>query len=77
MSTDMQEVVFNLTEKALQSYKKNAELSAYLKKEMDKQYGTTWHCIVGKNFGSFVSHEAGNFIYFYIGDRAFQLFKTS
>ncbi|KAH3669077.1 hypothetical protein OGAPHI_001673 [Ogataea philodendri] len=73
----MQQDIFQITERALDLYKKNAEISAYLKKELDKQYGSTWHCIVGKNFGSFVSHEAGYFIYFYIDDRAFQMFKTS
>ena len=23
----------------------------YIKKELDKKHGPTWHCIVGKNFG--------------------------
>ena len=38
-----------------------------IKKEFDKKYNPTWHCIVGRNFGSYVTHETKNFIYFYMG----------
>ena len=27
-----------------------------IKKEFDVKFGATWHCIVGRNFGSFVTH---------------------
>ena len=27
-----------------------------IKKEFDIKFGATWHCIVGRNFGSFVTH---------------------
>jgi uncharacterized membrane protein len=27
------------------------------------------HCIVGRNFGSYVTHETKHFIYFYLGMR--------
>ena len=26
--------------------------AAYIKKEFDKKYNPTWHCVVGRNFGS-------------------------
>lgn len=32
-------------------------IAAYIKKEFDKRHGPTWHCIVGKHFGSYVTHE--------------------
>lgn len=31
--------------------------------EFDKKYHPTWHCIVGRNFGSYVTHETKHFIY--------------
>ncbi|CAB4394070.1 unnamed protein product [Rhizophagus irregularis] len=40
------------------------------------RHGTTWHCIVGRNFGSYVTHETKHFIYFYIGNIAILLFKS-
>ena len=51
-------------------------LERFMKKEFDKKYGPTWHCVVGRNFGSYVTHESGNFIYMYISNVAFLLFKA-
>ena len=45
-------------------------------KELDQLYGPTWHVIVGKSFGSYVTHEQGYFVYFYIGDMAFLIFRS-
>uniref|UniRef100_A0A8C9NBM0 Dynein light chain n=1 Tax=Serinus canaria TaxID=9135 RepID=A0A8C9NBM0_SERCA len=45
-------------------------------KEFDKKYNPTWHCIVGRNFGSYVTHETKHFIYFYLGQVAILLFKS-
>lgn len=44
--------------------------------EFDKKYNPTWHCIVGRNFGSYVTHETKHFIYFYLGQVAILLFKS-
>ncbi|KAI9727395.1 MAG: Dynein light chain [Cirrosporium novae-zelandiae] len=44
--------------------------------QFDLRKGATWHCIVGRNFGSFVTHETKHFIYFYLGHCAILLFKT-
>jgi hypothetical protein len=50
--------------------------AAHIKKEFDKKYHPTWHCIVGRNFGSYVTHETKHFIYFYLGQVAILLFKS-
>jgi len=47
-----------------------------VKKEFDQKYGGLWHCVVGRNFGSFVVHQSRTFIYFYIGQIAVLLFKA-
>lgn len=52
------------------------DIAAYIKKDFDKRYNPTWHCIVGRNFGSFVTHETRHFIYFYLGQVAILLFKS-
>ena len=77
MADEMQTFVLKLSDQAISQYKLEKDIAAFLKKEMDKTYGTTWHCIVGKNFGSYVTHEMGNFIYFYVDALAILLFKTS
>ncbi|KAF5546299.1 dynein light chain LC8-type [Fusarium bulbicola] len=48
----------------------------HIKRTFDERKGPTWHCIVGRNFGSFVTHETKHFIYFYLGHCAILLFKT-
>lgn len=47
-----------------------------MKKEFDKVYGPAWHCIVGSNFGSFVTHATGCFLYFSMEKLYILLFKT-
>ncbi|XWS36956.1 hypothetical protein CRYUN_Cryun19dG0002000 [Craigia yunnanensis] len=52
------------------------QLAMCLKKEFDALYGPAWHCIVGKSFGSFVTHASGRFLYFSVDKLCFLLFKT-
>lgn len=37
---------------------------------------SVWQCFVGRKFGCSVTYESKHFIYFYIGQTAFLLFKT-
>ncbi|CAH2014902.1 unnamed protein product [Acanthoscelides obtectus] len=69
MSEDMQQDAVDCATQAIEKY--NIE-----KKEFDKKYNPTWHCIVGRNFGSYVTHETRHFIYFYLGQVAILLFKS-
>ncbi|XP_015967312.1 uncharacterized protein LOC107491053 [Arachis duranensis] len=53
-------------------------LACTLKKEFDGVYGPAWHCIVGTNFGSFVTHSVGGFLYFSMDQKFYiLLFKTT
>ncbi|GAB2213170.1 hypothetical protein Drorol1_Dr00021191 [Drosera rotundifolia] len=53
-------------------------LALTLKKEFDAVYGPAWHCIVGKSFGSFVTHSVGGFLYFSMDQKLHVLlFKTT
>mmetsp|Transcript_5978 Transcript_5978/g.9730 ORF Transcript_5978/g.9730 Transcript_5978/m.9730 type:complete len:93 (-) Transcript_5978:160-438(-) len=76
MSQDMQDEAVELAVQAMDKYNKEADIANYLKKEFDKKKGPFWHCIVGKNFGSYVTHETKHFIYFYLGQLAILLFKA-
>ena len=62
--------------KAMDKFSIEKDVAAYIKKEFDKKYNPTWHCIVGRNFGSYVTHETKHFIYFYLGQVAVLLFKS-
>jgi dynein light chain LC8-type len=34
----------------LEKFNIEKDIAAFIKKEFDKKYNPTWHCIVGKNF---------------------------
>ncbi len=76
MSEDMQQDAIDISTQALEKFNIEKDIAAFIKKEFDKKYNPTWHCIVGRNFGSYVPHETKHFIYFYLGQVAILLFKS-
>lgn len=76
MSGPMQDEAVKIAVSALEKFNIEKDIAAYIKKEFDKRYTPTWHCIVGRNFGSYVTHETKHFIYFYLGQVAILLFKS-
>ncbi|EPS41418.1 hypothetical protein H072_4686 [Dactylellina haptotyla CBS 200.50] len=76
MAEAMQEDAVAVARKAMEDFHIEKDIAQHIKKEFDGKYGSTWHCIVGRNFGSFVTHETKHFIYFYLGHVAILLFKT-
>ena len=76
MTEDMQQDDVDCAKQATEKYNIEKDIAAYVKKEFDKKYNPTWHCIVGRNFGSYVTHETKHFIYFYLGQVAVLLFKS-
>ena len=56
MSEEMQQEALECANQALEKYNIEKDIAAHIKREFDKKYGTTWHCIVGRNFGSYVTH---------------------
>lgn len=94
MSDDMQRVSVEIALSALEKYTVEKDIAAEVKKEFDRKFGPTWHAVVGKNFGSYVTHgehfisvrqgwlaqsqgiETKHFIYFYISNIAFLIWKS-
>ncbi|XP_030442488.1 dynein light chain 1, cytoplasmic [Syzygium oleosum] len=75
----MQQEALNLASKALDSFDvtEPTDIARFIKKEFDRTYGGGWQCIVGTDFGSFVTHCSGCFIYFCVGSLAILLFRGS
>ncbi|CAG8485255.1 7147_t:CDS:2 [Scutellospora calospora] len=57
MSDEMQTEALECANTALEKYNIEKDIAAHIKREFDRKYGTTWHCIVGRNFGSYVTHD--------------------
>ncbi|KAF9244089.1 dynein light chain type 1-domain-containing protein [Melanogaster broomeanus] len=76
MTEEMQQESVDIASAALEKYNIEKDIAAQIKKEFDKRFGATWHVVVGKNFGSYVTHETKHFIYFYIGPLAILIWKS-
>ncbi|XP_050219356.1 dynein light chain 1, cytoplasmic isoform X2 [Mercurialis annua] len=79
MLETMQQDAVHLASKALDFFDvtQATEIARFIKMEFDRTYGGGWQCIVGTNFGSFVTHCSGSFIYFQVGSLAILLFRGS
>lgn len=56
MSDDMRDTCLAISKDAFQSFKLEKDIAYHIKKEFDKSFGNYWHCIVGRSFGSYVTH---------------------
>jgi dynein light chain LC8-type len=56
MSEEMQQESVDIASAALEKYNIEKDIAAQIKKEFDRRHGPTWHVVVGKNFGSYVTH---------------------
>lgn len=77
MSAAMQEVAILAAQDAIKNFTTEQEIASAIKKHFEENHPATWHCLAGRNFGCFVTHESTKFIYFYIGQQGICLFSTS
>jgi dynein light chain LC8-type len=56
MSEEMQRASVEIALAALEKYTVEKDIAAEVKKEFDRKFSPTWHVVVGKNFGSYVTH---------------------
>ncbi|KAM0786433.1 hypothetical protein ACM66B_001897 [Microbotryomycetes sp. NB124-2] len=76
MPEDMQQKAISIAKEALLHNKIEKDIASHIKREADKLWEPTWHVVVGRSFGSYVTHTSGNFIYMYINQLAFLIFKA-
>lgn len=74
-NSDMKAEAMKEAKWAVDNIKVEYKMSKHIKEKFDEKYGPNWHCVVGKNFSSFVSYESKNYIFFYEGQLAILLYK--
>ena len=52
----MQNQALSVSREAMEKFSIEKDIAQSIKKEFDSRFGATWHCFVGMNFGSFVTH---------------------
>jgi dynein light chain LC8-type len=75
MSDELVADLKDIVKEAFQEESNERERAARIKKQFDEKQGKIWHCVVGKSFGAFGTHETKHFIYLYYGSTAIQLWK--
>lgn len=76
MEADMLQFALDRTMYAMEHYNLEKDIASDLKEQFELEYGPTWHCLVGRHFSSYVTHEKSCYCYFYIGQMGVMLFKT-
>eukprot|EP00908_Phaeocystis_cordata_P015127 Transcript_2624.p1 GENE.Transcript_2624~~Transcript_2624.p1 ORF type:complete len:327 (+),score=143.60 Transcript_2624:280-1260(+) len=70
MKKGLRDVALDVASEAVVRGGWDNEIAAFIKKRMERRQqsitGGKWHCIVGPDFGSYVTHEKGYFCYFYL-----------
>ena len=76
MNEDMIADAVKTAKEAFAQYTVERDRARHIKQAFDRKYQGCWHCIVGKDYGSYVSHESKHFINFYIDNYSILLFKA-
>eukprot|EP00995_Heteronema_vittatum_P004933 NODE_1772_length_893_cov_214.978673_g1238_i0.p2 GENE.NODE_1772_length_893_cov_214.978673_g1238_i0~~NODE_1772_length_893_cov_214.978673_g1238_i0.p2 ORF type:complete len:90 (-),score=4.15 NODE_1772_length_893_cov_214.978673_g1238_i0:119-388(-) len=77
MSEDMTQDAVDCAAEAIKKFTVQKDMAQFIKKEFDQKYNPKWHVIVGRHFGSYVAYETHAFVYFFIGELAFLIFKAN
>jgi dynein light chain LC8-type len=77
MDTEMLDFAIAQAAFAQENLSSEKEVALHLKEQFEERYSPTWHCLVGRNFGSYVTHENGKYCYFYINQMGVSLWKTT
>ncbi|KAH3673373.1 hypothetical protein WICMUC_003692 [Wickerhamomyces mucosus] len=48
ISDELQQAIFDLSSKALGQYSVEKDIASFIKKELDQEFGHTWHVVVGE-----------------------------
>ena len=76
LNEEMKEEAIQISTEAVSKFKVDRDIAEAIKVHFDKKFGAAWHCIVGRGFGSFITHETNRFIFFAVGERSILLWKN-
>ncbi|XP_053511363.1 dynein light chain 1, cytoplasmic-like [Artibeus jamaicensis] len=66
MSEEMRQHPVECATQTLEKYNTEKDIVAHIKNKFGKKYNPTWHCIMMRNFSSYMTHETKYFICFYL-----------
>uniref|UniRef100_A0A914E774 Dynein light chain n=1 Tax=Acrobeloides nanus TaxID=290746 RepID=A0A914E774_9BILA len=75
MDPDLMAESIEIAKEAQKRYVEDKDIAAYIKDTFEQKFGPTWHCVVGRSFGSRVSYETQHFILLKIKYVSVMVFK--
>jgi len=64
ISVAMKDAAILAADAAMDKYSTEKDVATDLKKTFDVAYGGTWHCVVGANYGSSITHQTASLLFF-------------
>ena len=64
MPVQMQKAAVQSTNHALKVFTTEKHIAESIKQDFDQLYQPTWHCIVGRNWGSCVTHSKASHVFY-------------
>ncbi|CAL1274749.1 unnamed protein product [Larinioides sclopetarius] len=77
MPIDMQRAALNAASQAIRIYSTEKHIAESIKQDFDQLYHPTWHCIVGRNWGSCVTHSKLCYIRMSYKDMTIMLYRST
>ncbi|EFO13158.1 dynein Light Chain family member [Loa loa] len=75
MESEMVQKSMAIALEARKQYSLDKDMALYIKQEFERRFGPTWHCVVGKSFGSSFSYEIQHFILLKLNQLSIIIFK--
>ncbi|KAK6109803.1 Uncharacterized protein BM_BM1368 [Brugia malayi] len=75
MESEMIQKSMAIALEAQKQYSLDKDMAFYIKEEFERRFGPTWHCVVGKSFGSSFSYEIQHFILLKFNQLSIMIFK--
>lgn len=61
---------------AMDKFQIEKDMATFIKKKCDEQFGGTWHCIIGRNFGCSITHDTKHVLFFQVDLMNALIFKS-
>ncbi|KAK2369630.1 Dynein light chain type 1 family protein [Trifolium repens] len=72
---EIEKLAIDLATAAFEKHRFDIDVAKEMKNEFDNRYGPSWHCIIGRDFGFFISCERNCYFRFQLNLKNVLLFK--
>uniref|UniRef100_A0A915LD48 Dynein light chain n=1 Tax=Meloidogyne javanica TaxID=6303 RepID=A0A915LD48_MELJA len=75
MKPNMVNQAMDIVRDGIQKHSQDKDIASFVKDTFEQRFGPTWHCVVGRSFGSRVSYELETFVLLKANQHTVLVFK--